>query len=123
MGIYESTLIWYTGGENKVAEAFKDDDKIKGIVEYAHCKTRDELFNMLERSIRVTLIVSDRTGYDMVRALMTVNFNKTIVNVILKKDKTEGDLESLVEAYNKKMVKVDKTPMKQFHIFNGDENL
>ena len=69
---------------------------------------------MLERSIRATLIVSDRTGYDIVRALMTVNFNKTIVNVILKKDGTEGDLESLVEAYNQKMVKVDKTPMKQF---------
>ena len=53
---------------------------------------------MLERSIRTTLIVSDTEGYDIVTTLKSgINFNKTVCNVILKKDGTEGDLEA---AYN-----------------------
>ena len=31
-----------------------------------------------------------------------LNFNKTICNVVLKKDGTEGDLETVAAAWNKK---------------------
>lgn len=61
------------------------------------------MFDKLEVSIRVTLIVSGEEGYNLVRAMMSgLNFNKTICNVVLKKDGTEGDLETVAAAWNKK---------------------
>ena len=61
------------------------------------------MFDKLEVSIRVTLIVSDEEGYNLIRALMSgLNFNKTICNVVLKKDGKEGDLEKEVKDWNRK---------------------
>jgi hypothetical protein len=66
------------------------------------------LFDKLEVSIRVTLIVSDEEGYNLVRTMMTpgINFNKTICNVIIKKNSSEAsfpeDLEEKAEAFNTK---------------------
>jgi hypothetical protein len=99
--IHESTLIWYTTEDNEDAKALKD--QLDGKVTYAHCTSRQELFDKLEVSIRVTLIVSDDEGYNLVRTMMAdgINFNKTICNVIIKKNDNEGDLEQVAQAFEK----------------------
>jgi hypothetical protein len=99
--IHESTLIWYTTEDNEDAKALKD--QLDGKVTYAHCTSRQELFDKLEVSIRITLIVSDDEGYNLVRTMMAagINFNKTICNVIIKPNGNEGDLEQVAQAFKK----------------------
>jgi len=99
--IHESTLIWYTAEDNEDAKALVG--QLEDKVTYAHCTSRQELFDKLEVSIRVTLIVSDDEGYNMVRTMMAngMNFNKTICNVIIKPNGNEGDLETKAAAFKK----------------------
>jgi len=99
--IHESTLIWYTAEDNEDARALVG--QLDGKFPYAHCSSRQELFDKLEVSIRVTLIVSDDEGYNLVRTMMAdgINFNKTICNVIIKKNGNEGDLEDKAAAFKK----------------------
>jgi len=54
------------------------------------------LFDKLEVSIRVTLIVSDEDGFDLVRAMISgLNINKSIwKNIILCTDEDTADLEA-----------------------------
>ena len=89
--INESTVIWYTNGKCK-EEASNLGDKFNDTETYGHATTRDELFDLLEKTIRATIIVSDRDGFEMIKDLMTLNFNKTICEVIVKPDGTQGDL-------------------------------
>ena len=110
--IHESTLIWYTNGKCK-EEASNLGDKFNDTETYGHATTRDELFDLLEKTIRATIIVSDRDGFDMIKDLMTLNFNKTICGVIAKPDGTEGDLKEKYDAYIKSC---DKTPLKKFNL-------
>jgi len=50
--------------------------------------------------MRATIIVSDEEGYNLVRHLISgINFNRTICNIILIKDGSEGDLEDKVKAF------------------------
>jgi hypothetical protein len=91
--IYESALIWYTNGPCEDASKLGDNAKINSVEAYGHATTRDELFDLLEKTIRATIIVSDRDGFDMIKDLMTLNFNKTICEVIVKPDGTEGALK------------------------------
>ena len=60
----------------------------------------DDLLDKLEESIRVTLVVSDRHGFDLVKSMISgINFNKTVCNVIVKPDGTESDIKELHEKY------------------------
>ena len=53
--------------------------------------------------MRATIIVSDEEGYNLVRHLISgINYNRTICNIILIKDSTEGDLEEQVKTFIKK---------------------
>jgi hypothetical protein len=82
--IHEVTCVWYTNGEKTEADDFKD--KFTEFP-YEHCKNRTELFDALEQSIRVVLIVSDSDGFQMVKNLRKkLHFNKTIVNIVVKTD-------------------------------------
>jgi hypothetical protein len=49
----------------------------------------------------------------MIKDLMTLNFNKTICEVIVKPDGTEGKLKEQYDAYIKS---VDKFPLKKFNL-------
>ena len=111
--IHESALIWYTNGPCEDASNLKDNSKINGVKAYGHATTRNELFDLLEKTIRATIIVSDRDGFDMIKDLMTLNFNKTICEVIVKPDGTEGKLKEQYDAYIKS---VDKFPLKKFNL-------
>ena len=54
------------------------------------------MFDKLEVSIRVTLIVSDEDGFDLVRAMISgLNINKSIwKNIILCTNEDTADLEA-----------------------------
>ena len=121
--IHESTLLWYTAEDNEDAKALVGqlDDKCP----YAHCSSRQELFDKLDVSIRVTLIVSDDEGYNLVETMMGkgINFNKTICNVIIKKNGNEGDLEAKAIAFNAEKESGKKTPKNFFTITTADDDL
>ena len=55
----------------------------------------------------------------MIKDLMTLNFNKTICEVIAKPDGTEGDLKEQYDAYIKSCA---KTPLKKFNLEILGEN-
>jgi len=81
--IYDSTLIWYTAPGGSIPDNFHSNGNVKDIP-FAHCTNRDELFDKLEESIRTSIIVSDRAGFDLVRSMISgVNWNKTLCNVII----------------------------------------
>jgi len=100
--VQESTVLWYSADNNEKAKALKEE---LGDTPYAYCSTRQELFNKLEVSIRVTLIVSDEDGFDLVRTMISgINFNKSICNVIFNGEADTTDLQAACTAFNKKKV-------------------
>ena len=117
--IYESSLIWYTNGPCDDASKLGDNAKINDVEAYGHATSRDELFDLLEKTIRATIIVSDRDGFDMIKDLMNLNFNKTICEVIAKPDGTEGNLKELHDKY---IISCVKTPLKKFNLEILGEN-
>lgn len=112
--IYDSTLIWYTAPDGSIPDDFHSNGNVKDIP-FAHCTNRDELFDKLEESIRTTIIVSDRAGFDLVRAMISgVNWNKTLCNVIIMNN-SDG-LKAECEEYNQKNEK------KKLMLFNVIES-
>ena len=69
--------------------------------------------------------MSDRHGFDLVKAMMSgINFNKTVCNVIVKPDGTQGDIKEDHEKYITKCEREHK-PMRRFNltILKKDEDL
>jgi len=87
--IHEVTCIWYTNVNNDEVKEF--EEKFTECP-FEHCKNRTELFDALEQSIRVVLIVSDSDGFQMVNNLGTnLNKNKTIISIVCKLNGTSAD--------------------------------
>jgi hypothetical protein len=71
------------------------------------------LFDKLEESLRVTLIVSDDDGYDMVSSMISgLNWNKSIWGIVIRGETEKAkELAKECEKYNKKMEKAKKLLM------------
>jgi len=90
--IQETAVLWYSAAGNEKAEALRNE---LGDTPYAYCSNRQELFDKLEVSIRVILIVSDADGLDLVKTMASgININKSICKVIFNGDQDSADLQA-----------------------------